>query len=72
MDDLFLRAWKKENNTSVRDKEIVYVRTEKSLYVGTPDKPEKVGDANWETKINDLYTKIEEITARLNALTPSE
>ena len=71
-DDLFLRAWKKENNTQVRDKEIVYVRNEKSLYVGTPDKPEKVGDANWEEKINDLYTKIEDITARLDALTPSE
>ena len=78
-DDLFLRAWKKENNTPVRDKEIVYVRKEKSLYVGTSDKPEKVGDASWEEKINDLYTKIEEntarieeITARLDALIPSE
>ena len=72
MDSVFIRAWKKENNTPVRDKEIVTVRVEKALYVGTPEEPIKVGDATWEEKINDLYKRLEDITARIDALTPSE
>ena len=62
------------------DKEPAYSRTEKALYIGTPQGNVKVGDANWETRIKSLETeilalrgKIDEINTRLDALdTPSE
>lgn len=60
-DEIKIRAWKKEKNTPVADKEIVTVRAEKAIYVGTPDKPIKVGDANWETRIADLETKVKKV-----------
>lgn len=68
---------------SLADKEPAYSRTEKALYVGTPQGNEKVGDAFWETRIKALEDEVvslrgyiddqvAEINTRLDALTSSE
>lgn len=76
-DRVYIRAWKKHENTSVADREIVYVRAEKALYIGVGnDKVEKLCDANLD--IQDYATKeyvdglVAQINARIDEITPSE
>lgn len=77
VDRIYIRAWKKDENTSVADREIVYVRAEKALYIGTPGGVVKLCDANLDSQT--LATKeyvdglVADINTRLDALTnPSE
>lgn len=75
-DRIYIRAWKKDEKTSVADREIVYVRSEKALYIGVgDDKVEKLCDANLDTQ--SFATKeyvdglVAEINARIDAITPT-
>ena len=53
---------------ALADKEPAYSRTEKALYVGTPNGNEKVGDANWETRIKSLESEILALRNTLNEM----
>lgn len=64
-DRIYIRAWKKDKNTSVADREIVYVRDEEALYIGTPNGTVKFVSENY------VNSKIAELNARIDALTPS-
>ncbi len=75
-DRIYIRAWKKEENTDIADREIVYVRKEKALYIGVGDnKAEKLCDANLDTQslatIEYVDGLVAEINARIDALTPT-
>ena len=76
VDRIYIRAWKKDENTSVEDREIVYVRAEKALYIGTTDGVVKLCDANLDEQTFATKEYVDElvadINARLDALTPSE
>ena len=36
-DRIYIRAWKKEDDTTLADREIAIVRSAKTLCIGTPD-----------------------------------
>lgn len=69
---------------ALQDRELAYSKDEKALYIGTPEGNVLVGKESWGTDIESLkgkpecYSKeevdelIAGITARLDALTPSE
>lgn len=48
-------------SSNLADREPAYKRSEKALYIGTPEGNKKVGDANWETRIVDLETKVKKV-----------
>jgi hypothetical protein len=80
---IYIRAWKKEDGTSVADREIVYVRKEKALYIGVGNNTVvKLCDANLDTQsfatkeyvdglVASLNARIDELNAKIDAL-PSE
>lgn len=53
---------------TLADKEPAYSRSEKALYVGTPNGNEKVGDANWETRIAALEGEVLALRNTLNEM----
>lgn len=69
---------------TLQDRELAYSKDEKALYIGTPEGNVLVAKESWGTDIEslkgkpDYYSKeevdelIAGITARLDALTPSE
>jgi hypothetical protein len=72
-DRIYIRAWKKDKNTAVADREIVYVRAEKALYVGTGDGTAKIGGAFYAEhgvttgeEINKAYQTGETVACKLN------
>lgn len=63
------------NVPSLQERELAYRKDEKALYIGTNNGNERLcgaGDINaLSTRIDALSKLIEEITARLDALTPN-
>ena len=70
-DRIYIRAWKKHENTPVLDREIVYVREEKALYIGTPEGTVKLCDVEAVPAINNridgLETRITALEKAINA-----
>ena len=66
-DRIYIRAWKKEENTPVADREIVFIRASGNIGIGTPD-----GVVEYVPK-KYVDERIAELNARIDALsTPSE
>ena len=78
MDDIRIRSWLKSKNTPLNDRELVYVRSEKALYIKDKDEIIKVGTsisigddvvarvADLETKISEIEETLKTIKSRLN------
>lgn len=61
---------------TLQDRELGYSKDERALYIGTDGENERLCGVNDISNINTLLEainkRIDEITARLDALTPSE
>ena len=78
MDDIRIRSWLKSKNTPLNDRELVYVRSEKALYIKDKDEIIKVGTSisigddvvarvvTLEAKISEIEETLKTIKSRLN------
>jgi hypothetical protein len=53
---------------TLKDRELAYRKDTRALYVGTGDQNVKVGDANWEDRIQALESKIASIEGLINTI----
>lgn len=65
---LYIRAWKKEDNTSVNDRELVYVRSEKALYIGNGEAVNRTDKLCAAGEVQALQAQVKALEARIKAL----
>lgn len=65
---LYIRAWKKEDNTSVNDRELVYVRSEKALYIGNGSALNSTDKLCQAGEVQALREQVQALEARIKAL----
>ena len=73
-DRVYIRAWKRETGSTLADKEIAFVRSAKTLCIGTPDGYIEFYSKDYiDTVVAELNARADALTAKIDALTiPSE
>ena len=54
---------------TLQDRELAYSRDEEALYIGTDNENVRLCGRSDVVRINDLYTKIEELNAQIEGIT---
>lgn len=54
---------------TLQDRELAYSRDEEALYIGTDNENVRLCGKRDVARINDLYTKIEELNAQIEGIT---